>query len=280
MIPADKTAQYLANLRGLYLIHQNHHWVTSGANFYGNHLLFQRIYESAQKNADQAAEKFIGLYGSKAINIKEQLALITECVEKYADGDQLVQTSLAAEKDFLTSSEEFYEEFKEEMSLGLDDLILSIANDREEAVYLLQQNFNEDKMDNKLSAVANKFQQKLAQMQGPQMTPEQSKAQAEKIKLQEAAERAKQEFASALGLKNLSPEDLKFVELSFVQGPDGKQSIAWKLSVSPAAAKQFSAAVAKNRQSAPSFQPGTYMGQLLTRHTNMPVMPAQPIMVG
>ena len=28
---------YVAHLRTIYLTHQNNHWLTKGANFYGNH---------------------------------------------------------------------------------------------------------------------------------------------------------------------------------------------------------------------------------------------------
>ena len=65
-------ATYTAFLRSLYLIHQNSHWLSKGHNFYGNHIMFQRLYESAQTNADKAAEKLIGLYGNAAIDLGEQ----------------------------------------------------------------------------------------------------------------------------------------------------------------------------------------------------------------
>ena len=49
--------------------------------------------------------------------------------------------SLTIEKDFIKLSQDAYKAFEleEKMTLGLDDLILSIANNREEAIYHLQQ---------------------------------------------------------------------------------------------------------------------------------------------
>jgi hypothetical protein len=49
--------------------------------------------------------------------------------------------SLAAEKDFIKLSKDAYNCFEDEdkMTLGMDDMIMSISSKREEAVYLLQQ---------------------------------------------------------------------------------------------------------------------------------------------
>lgn len=131
---------YVAFLRAIYFLHQNNHWKTKGVNFYGNHLLFQRIYESAQENADAAAEKFVGLFGDKCLDLKLQITIMHKILDQCV-GDNPVEQSLALEKKFLILSKKLYDEVKSAgaMTLGLDDLILSIASDREEAVYLLQQ---------------------------------------------------------------------------------------------------------------------------------------------
>lgn len=158
--------KYIAFLRALYLIHQNHHWIVSGSSFYGNHLLFERIYKSAAENADLAAEKLIGLFGVEILNIEKQPSLIAEVMEKYSTsnvGDiDLVKNSLQAEQDFLTLADEFYAEFKKQgIPLGTDDAIMSISNERDSAVYLLQQILR-GKKEAKLNALADKFSMKLA----------------------------------------------------------------------------------------------------------------------
>lgn len=152
-------AKYIAFLRALYLLHQNHHWLISGNNFYGHHLLFERLYKSAQENADLAAEKFIGLFGSESIGAKEQGKLIADFLDKYTS-ENYVEASLAAERDFLKFSNDVYYEFKNsegKMTLGLDDMIMSIASQREESVYLLQQTAP----TTKAAALAIKFEKKL-----------------------------------------------------------------------------------------------------------------------
>ncbi len=100
----------------------------------------QRLYESAQSNADKAAEKVVGLYGSAAIDLVQQASDIKKFMSRYTDKNPIVN-SLNAEKDFLKAAQKLYDMLAEadELTLGLDDLILSICSDREEAVYLLQQ---------------------------------------------------------------------------------------------------------------------------------------------
>lgn len=166
----ENCTKYVAFLRALYLIHQNHHWLASNVAFYGNHLLFERIYKSAEENADSAAEKFLGLFGSEALGITEHPKLIQEILEKYTatatDVIGLVDNSTAAEEEFLAFAEDFYKQLKEsdKMSLGLDDMIMNISSDRETSVYLLKQVHTKEKKMSKLNDVANKFKIKLAQM--------------------------------------------------------------------------------------------------------------------
>jgi DNA-binding ferritin-like protein len=131
---------YVAYLRAIYLTHQNSHWITKGQAFYGDHLLFERIYKSSSDNADSAAERMIGLFGSDALDPQLQLQFIHKILEK-SNGDDPMETSMKIEKQFLNFSQSFYDTVKKEgkLSLGLDDLVMSIASDRETAVYLLGQ---------------------------------------------------------------------------------------------------------------------------------------------
>lgn len=138
----DKCSQmanlYLATLRALYLIHQHNHWLIKGTNFYANHLLFQRVYESALENVDTTAEKFIGVLGDGSVDYMLQSELIHKIMIKYKS-ETMVKQSIAIEKDFLKLSKEVYDCFESEgkLSLGLDDMIMAIASVREEAIYLL-----------------------------------------------------------------------------------------------------------------------------------------------
>ena len=139
-------ALYIATLKAISLIALHGHWTTRGEMFYGEHLLFERLYKSAFEDLDTAAEKFIGLFGEDCLNYELQADLLNKVILKYKglEGSP-IEMSLAAEKDFIKFSTDAYKCFEKEqkLSLGLDDMVMSIAGKREEAVYLLQQTLRE-----------------------------------------------------------------------------------------------------------------------------------------
>jgi DNA-binding ferritin-like protein len=143
-------ALYVAALKSVALIHQQNHWTVKGGSFYGKHLLFERIYDSALENLDLAAEKFVGAFGIECIDYAMQADFLNKMLCRYKDlasemeDDVPLKLSLTAEKDFLEYSEHVFNCLEEEgkMTLGIDDMIMSIAGDREEAVYLLQQSMD------------------------------------------------------------------------------------------------------------------------------------------
>lgn len=135
-------ALYVATLKSLALIHQHNHWTTKGEMFYGDHLLFERLYNDTLENLDLAAEKFIGVFGEECLSYDLQTELLNKVLLKYKNLEgSPVEMSLTAEKDFLKFSKDAYDCFEKEgkLTLGLDDMIMTIASKREEAVYLLQQ---------------------------------------------------------------------------------------------------------------------------------------------
>ena len=139
---AKVAALYIATLKAMAIIHQHNHWTTRGSDFYGDHLLFERLYNSTLENVDLAAEKFMGLFGDSVLDYDLQTDLLHKVLVKYKNLEgSPAPMSLAVEKDFIKFSRTAYDCFEEEgkLSLGLDDMIMSIASDREASVYLLQQ---------------------------------------------------------------------------------------------------------------------------------------------
>jgi DNA-binding ferritin-like protein len=139
---------YISLLRTIAIVHQSHHWLARGDNFYGNHLLFDRIYKTAAEDSDLAAEKFIGLFGNSALNLNLQAKIMGKLLEEYT-GEDLIKVSMDIENRFLKFSENIYKEIKNDgkLSLGLDDMLMSIASNREGAVYLLGQVLNSPELD-------------------------------------------------------------------------------------------------------------------------------------
>jgi DNA-binding ferritin-like protein len=137
----EKLCQYyIALLQSIVILHKNNHWIAAGDNFYGTHQLLDRIYESASKDLDAAAEKFVGVFGPESVSLKMQAPLIQEILVEFQSGD-IISASLASEQAFLKFSAKFLKETEDagKMTAGLEDLLAGIASNREEAVYLLQQ---------------------------------------------------------------------------------------------------------------------------------------------
>jgi DNA-binding ferritin-like protein len=146
MEKCEKTAAlFVASLKAISLIHQHSHWTTRGQAFYGDHLLFERLYKSALEDLDLAAEKFIGLFGDKYLDYDLQADLIHKVLLKYSNLEgSPVEMSLAVTKEFIKFCKDAYNCFEEEgrLTLGLDDMVMAISSNHETSVYLLQQVLN------------------------------------------------------------------------------------------------------------------------------------------
>ena len=131
---------YVVFLRALYQVHQNNHWE---ARDYGHHLLFERIYSGIQEMADEAAEKTIGVFGE--LTKQDKISTIasqfdTSKFEKHGKM-KYAASSLASEQAFQRYAAHVYEALRQsgEITLGLDDMIMSQASKSELHMYLLQQ---------------------------------------------------------------------------------------------------------------------------------------------
>lgn len=135
-------ALYVSSLRALALVHQYSHWTTKGDSFYGDHLLFEKLYDSALEDVDLAAEKFIGIFGAECVDFSLQAEALNKVLTRYKNKSSSPhEMSLAIELDIIKLSKDAYDCFEKEnrLTLGLDDMIMSLASKREEAVYLLKQ---------------------------------------------------------------------------------------------------------------------------------------------
>lgn len=130
-------SKYVAILQALDIIHHSGHWMSKGNEFYGDHLLLQRIYEDTEDNMDAAAEKLLGIVDN--FSTVEMAQTIQKFISELTEEDVMAR-SLEGELAFLLYSEHMYNEIEKanEMTLGLDDMIMSIANKHEEHVYLLK----------------------------------------------------------------------------------------------------------------------------------------------
>ena len=133
--------EVLACLRAQSLSYQTSHWQVKGIGYYGNHLLFMRLYESVQDQIDQIAEKMVGYLGSEAVWLPSQISRMAEYTSSWGYIECHLQRGLQSERDLQNLLRVAYDDIKDlgSMTLGLDDWIMATANAHEENEYLLQQ---------------------------------------------------------------------------------------------------------------------------------------------
>lgn len=137
----------LVHLKYLYALHQNHHWTVMGDPYYGDHLLFQRLYDGILPEIDMVAEKAIGLGCTDNVDLQivnsQVLKLI--CGQGSAvmipQSTDLAKKSLMAEMNFLAVMKHLCDSLKEcgLMTHGLDNLLAGIEDKHEGHIYLLKQ---------------------------------------------------------------------------------------------------------------------------------------------
>lgn len=146
-VPYCQLSVLLVHLRYLALVHQTHHWVTKGNPYYGDHLLFQRIYEATNEDIDSVAEKAIGLGCVDNVDINRHVLQLNKLVQNYGmtstlpNSSDLARRSYLAEMNFLKTTAHLVEHMKEcgILTRGLDNLLAGIEDKHEGHVYLLKQ---------------------------------------------------------------------------------------------------------------------------------------------
>ena len=138
----QKLRWLLALLRAQYWSYQNSHWKVKGGSFYGDHLMFQRLYESVQVQTDTLAEKMVGIFGIDAIDDEDLLGMFLYWNERWDSAvDCLHKRGLLSEDDIQNVIEDTYDTLKEsgQMTLGMDDFLMAMASEHETNTYLLRQ---------------------------------------------------------------------------------------------------------------------------------------------
>jgi DNA-binding ferritin-like protein len=137
----------VAILRAASIVHQSHHWQTRGGNFFGDHLLFDRLYSESVGFIDQVAERAVGSGSRDLVCPKTQAGLIPEVVNYWCGSIQeptsfdMVVVSLGVERCVLDCLKEARGslETKGLLTDGTDNLLQGVADKHEEFLYLLQQ---------------------------------------------------------------------------------------------------------------------------------------------
>jgi DNA-binding ferritin-like protein len=147
-MPMSMMAVLLAFLRAESMVHQAHHWQTRGESYYGDHLLFERLYTAVVEDIDKVAERMVGsghhILAQPVFHAKHTSAVV-QCF--YGDAppnptsDEYVLISLRAALRTLVVLKIVYASLEHAglLSHGTDNLLQGVADKHEEQVYLLKQ---------------------------------------------------------------------------------------------------------------------------------------------
>lgn len=145
--PYSQLSIVLVHLRFLAMLHQTNHWISKGDPFYGDHLLFERLYGGVTGEIDTVAEKIIGLSTTQNVELNMQLSQLVKVASGFGtammipQASGLAQRSLQAEMNFIRVAEAARNSLKENglLTTGLDNMLAGILDVHEGHVYLLKQ---------------------------------------------------------------------------------------------------------------------------------------------
>ena len=150
--PYGELGAVVGMLEGLNVLMQTYHWKTNGDSFFGDHTLFQKIYEGIDTQIDAVGEKAVGLGSGRLASAKDIVAVmdtfllyvrenqsVTRGAENMADA--LARRAKYAEDVFVETTEELMNSLKEKgyLTKGLDNLLAGILDQHEAYGYLLKQ---------------------------------------------------------------------------------------------------------------------------------------------
>lgn len=146
-LPYAQLSVVLVYLKYLATLHENHHWTCMGDPFYGDHLLFSRLYEAVDGEIDPVAEKAVGLGCTSNVNPQvihsQVLKLLTGAgsASTIPMSSDLARKSLVAEMNFIKVIESCRSSLEEcgMLTNGVDNMLQDIADRHEGHVYLLKQ---------------------------------------------------------------------------------------------------------------------------------------------
>jgi starvation-inducible DNA-binding protein len=129
----------IAVLRAQRWLYETLHWQVQGSDFYQLHLLFERLYNSVLGEIDGLAEKMVCYYGREAVDAESSLQASQQWLKKWKG--EPVARAITSEKQLQILLQQTYKTMKEkkQLSLGLDDFIMGLANNHESNLYLLEQ---------------------------------------------------------------------------------------------------------------------------------------------
>lgn len=148
-IPYGELSVLLSYLKFMLNVHQTHHWQAKDDPFYGDHKLFQSLYEQVENEIDLVAEKAVGLGSVNNVDLTLQILQVAKITKNYyaqlgstiPSASDLAYKSLQVEQQFLSLISCVRDSLKATATLtyGVDNMLAGIYDTHESHVYLLKQ---------------------------------------------------------------------------------------------------------------------------------------------
>lgn len=130
----------LAALKAAQWLHWTGHWQVATPAFYGDHLLLERVYGTLAAQIDDLAEKMVANGGPELVDPATITEMELTFVKQWSAQTDPIVRSLHIEEILQGLFKQIYELMKsQEMSLGMDDFLMGLANEHEVPLYLLRQ---------------------------------------------------------------------------------------------------------------------------------------------
>ena len=130
-------------------LHHNHHFITIGDPQYGDHQLFQRLYELTNSEFDSLGEKAVGLGGVSNVDLYTILQQANKwCslsgpseIVTVPGSSSLARKSLDAELAFIKCIDLASTMLDENglLTYGLDNMLAGMSDSHESSIYILKQ---------------------------------------------------------------------------------------------------------------------------------------------
>lgn len=141
----------LAYLRAIHWSHWTAHWQVSGD--YGDHLLFEKLYQNVQEEIDSLAEKCVSFFGVSSVNEKDQAKKMM-AILGWVEEEDVLKRAMTFEDKFIGYLVATWELVNgaNKMTMGLDSLLQSISETHENHLYLLRQRTKTNKLASKVAS--------------------------------------------------------------------------------------------------------------------------------
>jgi DNA-binding ferritin-like protein len=146
--PHAELAVVLSALRAQAMLLQTAHWSTRGETFYGDHLLFERLYGVVNGEVDMVAEKAVGVGSANFVNAPLQLkqmykimCMYDESVSTIPQPSDWARKCYTAEQHIIGLVDQAIESLKSSgcLTKGVDNMLVGILDAHENNCYLLKQ---------------------------------------------------------------------------------------------------------------------------------------------